>query len=48
VIGPLELAVSMGLSALLLARATGWRDRVVFALLALAEIMASGIWRYVF
>jgi len=48
IIGPLEIAVSIGLIVSLMIRFRRWRERGLFCLLALAEIMASGIWRYIF
>ena len=48
IVGPVELTMSVGLSILLLARFRSWIVRSFVCLLLAAELLSSGIWRFVF
>ena len=48
VIGPLEIALSLGLAVWLAMRFTGWKMRAGLAVLVAAELSVGGIWAFVF
>ena len=48
IVGPVELTLSVGLAIYLLARFRRWITRAFVALLLAAELLSSGIWRFVF
>ena len=48
IVGPIELGVSMALCGFLLVRFRSWTTRIAVTALVLAELSASGVWRFVF
>ena len=48
IVGPMELSLSLALALLLWRRFQNWRIRATTALLVAAELLSSGIWRFVF
>ena len=48
IIGPVELALSVVLSGVLVVRYRAWGLRALIAALLMAEVFSSGIWQFVF
>ncbi len=48
IIGPIEIGMSMLLAAWCLVRFPQWRIRAVVCALAVAELSATGLWRFLF
>ncbi len=48
IVGPVELGASITLCAFLLVRFRSWTMRLATVILGTAELLASGVWRFVF
>ena len=48
IIGPMEASMSLALTYVLFRRYASWGLRILFTVLLAAELLSSGIWRFIF